>query len=1661
MKQTKNALGMLLNAYRSIYKFAYFKGLAGAVIFTAGLSSTQAAELPTDASGADMNAALINVTDNTAFTQNSYAHDINVSSTGSINGATSNTFLYLSGTLNLGQNAAINLSNGAGIDDITVAPDQGSHDSVSALVAQGGNSINLSDGSYIETLRISLNDTAVTLSGNRGDSWRENASLMAAYNFASNQNEGVLTAVNTDFNMNNGSMLTARYMTIDGGSLNLNGVADSDGKNLAVVRAYGSGTTGTLDVSDADISVSGSGNIIGAVTGNFTNVDLNVATGAALYLSGNISNASDNSAYQLLSDSNISLENVSGGELSFSGGSIVNLGTIEFKGDLTLQGIALNNENGTVEINSGSLTFGSNVSQAQLDALNAISDTVSLAQNLSGTYIVPEKTQLIFDGPGVYEISDINLKASASEDKASGGKIIVQNNAIVLVDTVDTLTALGPIGLIQAENESGEEGEGTVYVTAANSTVSSALFSDQHLHNAGEDSGAHSAVEFNNLRVSGGSLTTASLELIVNGNLTLEVDANNVFTLGGGTGSVESEINAGGNVSLSDVTAAADHPGTIVLADRGEMNFAAAGAYSVNADLTLSGSGALSNFGQGTWNVQDITVNNGSLSIGDDEDEDDVAAQVSVIADTVTLASGAEGLEQSLEVLANSSLSVQTLNVAAGQGEIASNATLIVRGDNQNNTVDLSGGNNVTVNGGIVDLTDAADTVGLTFSSNGFSTSSGYSKLSMQNGTIRLDMANVSGGYTVAQANSLLSVLASGSGLVSLVNDAVDIPTETDPSTGESMVDFDKLQGDAGSTTGDLTLTFDNEETRSSVLTNVAGGVTGGWKAVKLAENADNLEVTAAGTLAVYGTTAGDKLVADAAGNTAAVNIGAGGTFTVNASGQVGAISGDDGTLSVNQSAVSVVAADGCAAADIAVAKIEQTDAHISAGDVTAADSIKLASASALQAADVATEGELSLQSDSSLNAANLQAATININASSAAVSGSVTADAINVANGGSMDASEIHVSGDMNVVGASTVTATTLSLSDGSTLRIGSEGSASESASTGSLHVENLALNGATLEIDPAFGDATAVATVQYFGQRPSTDSEDMELDGNVIVGKNSALGVGMTKDELLTGIAGYQQGGSLVDGAYGSVLMVNRTGLHIADGHSIVVGSADIATLRTKVQSDAIYFGAGGSMVLTANALSEDRATFIFEGTNGGSLVAGGGQIVVPAGTTADQIKQAFENEKSSNPIAIKTDGDYRLKFTTQNGLYVGYLEDGKTLDELQMTLGSNTRGILSGLSDATYTYAMDVLEHVQEIREDARPEGWQPGDDEPVLLGMDFIQDATGFGNGLSLETASRLAAFGGVVQSAQQAALSTTDAIAARAGIGVMSNLTVAENNGFGLWFAPIYRSQDSDGLDADGLNAGADVDLYGAALGADYAFMNTVKAGVMFNIGSGSADGQDAGSAVDNDFDYWALAAYAAINPVENLDILADISYTSVDNDVDASSGLDDYGTLSTSVDSTALSLGVTAQYRFALSTVDITPHLGLRYTMLDVDDYSVDSAAGTLADTDSDSLNVFSVPVGVKFSRDFKVNDWKISPALDLMVTGNFGDDEYDSDVTFAGVNGYEANLSTEVIDSFTYGAALGLSADHGNFALGLGVSYQGSENTDAFGLSANFGYRF
>ena len=729
----------------------------------------------------------------------------------------------------------------------------------------------------------------------------------------------------------------------------------------------------------------------------------------------------------------------------------------------------------------------------------------------------------------------------------------------------------------------------------------------------------------------------------------------------------------------------------------------------------------------------------------------------------------------------------------------------------------------------------------------------------------------------------------------------------------------------------------------------------------------------------------------------------------------------------------------------------------------------------------------------------------------------------------------------------------------------------------TGYLEISNyLDLNGGTLVVDPAYGEATSVAAVMNFkdgnDSTYETELNDVGIvNGSALIGKNAALGIGATLAETQEAIAKYQTNGSLSEKDYGSILYLNGQVTLTADAEIALNSAATVNTVEgirdslkynlkqetdedlrqdqyadlglgantailmteqafisdtkgtkngvaiTFDQTNAVVNGQGGDIVLIGSFDAKDPLNFFMDKDgegHQGALIAGQDinvytqngflYTVLKAGTEAgygEQLKvdtdraYAVMNE-ASNPV-VETLISYHVD---RGGAVAGDTTTESTEDNNSgsSSIGGNENTPLTPLTNATAQNntasdgapIVDIGSSNTENTGDtttpvegngngggAEVEGGnnggnggaqqpaQPSSPTTRVTGSsDFLNEVVTTSHGAPAEAAARLAIYGGAVQAAMAATSSTTDAIAARMGVGNTANITMANNGqGAALWLAPVYKTHDSDSFESQGLDYGVDLNLYGVALGADFEFMPGLKAGIMFNVGSGDADGQGNAAAnnTSNDFDYWGAAIYGNYT-YDALSVTADVSYTAVDNDLEATTSMQQFTKLESSTDTTAISLGVTAKYTFDFGGVEVAPHAGLRYTNIDLDDYSIKSNGETVADYSADKVNIFSIPVGVTFAKEFTGDAWTVKPSLDLTLTGNFGDDDISGDVSWTGVDGLVTPVSSEYMDDFTYGATLGIeAASNGGFSLGLGVNYTGSSNVDEFGVNANARFVF
>lgn len=272
---------------------------------------------------------------------------------------------------------------------------------------------------------------------------------------------------------------------------------------------------------------------------------------------------------------------------------------------------------------------------------------------------------------------------------------------------------------------------------------------------------------------------------------------------------------------------------------------------------------------------------------------------------------------------------------------------------------------------------------------------------------------------------------------------------------------------------------------------------------------------------------------------------------------------------------------------------------------------------------------------------------------------------------------------------------------------------------------------------------------------------------------------------------------------------------------------------------------------------------------------------------------------------------------------------------------------------------------------------------------------------------------------------------------------MSQVTraVAKKNvsgeGMGVWADVFYASNEAETL-YNG-QQGYSADIYGGVLGFDTTFSCGAKLGVALTVGTGDADSEKSVSKFSNDADFWGLSLYTGKNVADTkLYVGLDLSYLWIDNDVK--------GTVAgvkadESLDSTAFSVGLTADWTAYEGAFSIVPHAGIRYTAIDVDDYR------GLA---SESVNVLELPVGVKFTGSFETAGWTFVPALDFTVVPQIGDTEVDTVVG-----------AVDVIDN-TYNTTIGFEAKNGNIAFGLNAGYGfGNEDRKNATVNANVRYSF
>lgn len=970
-----------------------------------------------------------------------------------------------------------------------------------------------------------------------------------------------------------------------------------------------------------------------------------------------------------------------------------------------------------------------------------------------------------------------------------------------------------------------------------------------------------------------------------------------------------------------------------------------------------------------------------------------------------------EATVKDLTLAGKTEANVGSLDASNGSVAIEKDASLTVNKSLTNNA-DKTG---ITVNG---TLATTSDVLGLTKTDDAFSVTNTFADSSL-NGVLKITNASEVIGNKITAANLALlkdaisygDETANFTGKLELTGVQADIgegATTDDAKKGSYTQDalngFESLVGDASLSDATVDVKDGQTEVSGDYGNLIADKDTTSIKIQDATLKGTGSEATNGNYISAVDSTNEKNVVV------AGAQLGESSSLTLAGEGNIGSITADGdgkGTLAVTGKA-DVVATDGTAA-DIGTAEANVAQVKVT-GSLNAKDIFTkaLETSGDVNAKEIFTEA---LKTTGDVIADKIETAKADITAGIVKVKEAVLAGQTAIKGGASLVAEKVEATHD---------------------ILVGQDG---EAGSTGYFFAKKLASAG-KLVVDPEFNQGAAIAGVNAF-------NGDNKLSSDIVVGKNAifAYDENLSADQLKDLIT-KQDGYKLSDDdiGYGSALVVNSaidlqgTNKGIYVGKDASASTAPKANTLTLGQNGAV--GIGGSAL--ANAKVNESGTQV-EAIKAEKVEYADSSKVLLDGTVQDgaqyQIFKAatIENSDSSS--------NKRLKVSTLNGSRTAEIGD----DGITTQVVSHDE-VFTQMTAPVKQYMKDVLA--------------QGGNE----AGIKFLQKAVAdsLDGGREIETVARLGAFGGLYNAAFNVNKSSTEVIAARTAMGNQGVQQVASNNdavGGAVWLSPIYKNVKADSLESNGKESGSDVKLTGIALGADVTTSNNLRLGAMFNLGSGDTDGNKLGKLAENDFDYFGLGAYAGYS-FGNFAIAGDVTYSQVDNDLSATSSLG-YGKFNSSVDTNVFSLGITAKYTFDTNFATITPHAGIRYTSLDADSLDVKSANGVIAKTSYDKANVVSFPVGVTFTKDIKVNAWKLQPTFDVTLTANTGDTDAEYDTYFVGADS-KVKLESEFTDKFTYGLTAGFEAQHeSGVALGLGVNYEGSSNTNSYGVSGNVRYSF
>ncbi len=529
-----------------------------------------------------------------------------------------------------------------------------------------------------------------------------------------------------------------------------------------------------------------------------------------------------------------------------------------------------------------------------------------------------------------------------------------------------------------------------------------------------------------------------------------------------------------------------------------------------------------------------------------------------------------------------------------------------------------------------------------------------------------------------------------------------------------------------------------------------------------------------------------------------------------------------------------------------------------------------------------------------------------------------------------------------------------------------------------------------------------------------------DGKLNAQIVIGQNSTVAIGATKDEAVQAFADtelkYGQDGVTAVFYAKKAFALSDTGAIRVDG--------SITEAPDSVPAGSFTVAANGLFMADAQAAAEGPVVTAV------TIKFDEGSHIRVVGLSDDNLTGTLMTATSTEEGAISIDqsviddakdsGIYSLDLTTEGGKISYVATEVAAADAFPTFEGTaflealREVGLDEDSADRTHAFLSRLNYH----------------------NGM-TAAEASDIGN-----QAMALAATSGVYNVALDASKLMNKSVDGR--MSIANGLVRGE--GAMVWADVLATTNEAKSLYGD---SGYDVDLYGGVLGADVGLGNGKVIGAALTVGTGDGGSKGAAFDVDNDADFVGFSVYGS-HRLGDFNGKVDIGWMHTTSDLSATA----FGVkLDDEVTADAWTVGIGGEYLFNVGSINIVPHVGIRWTRLDVDGYT-----GAFK-TDDDTMDIFTAPIGVAFSGNIDAGGWKLAPKVDLSIVPSFGDDDATSKVRWGNV---KETIKTQVVDDAPFQASLGIDAQNGNWT--IGAAYElgsgGDDRTDnMFKLKASYAF--